>query len=84
MSKNITQTKSTKSQTLTTILALFLGFTGIHLFYIGRYGKGILYLLTFGLFCYGWLYDIIKAVGGKLHDGDGLPVTDKVVHYSIS
>ena len=84
MSKNITQTNSTKSQTLTTLLTLFLGFAGIHLFYIGRYGKGILYLLTFGLLGYGWLYDIIKAIGGKLYDGKGLPVTNRVVHYSIS
>ena len=84
MSKNITQTNSTKNPTLTTLLTLFFGWSGLHLFYLGRWGKGILYLVTLGFFGYGWLYDFIKAIGGKLYDGKGLPVTNRVVHYSIS
>lgn len=40
-------------------LCLFLGFLGAHKFYEGRPGKGVLYLLTVGLFGIGWIYDTI-------------------------
>ena len=40
-------------------LCFFLGFLGAHKFYEGKPGKGILYLLTCGLFGIGWLIDCI-------------------------
>jgi TM2 domain-containing membrane protein YozV len=39
------------------ILLAFLGFFGIHSFYMGKWGTGLLYLLTLGLFGAGILYD---------------------------
>jgi TM2 domain-containing membrane protein YozV len=39
------------------ILLTFLGAFGIHRFYMGKIGTGILWLLTGGLFLIGWLYD---------------------------
>jgi len=39
------------------ILLTFLGFLGIHRFYMGKWGTGLLYLFTLGLFGIGWLYD---------------------------
>ena len=39
------------------ILLTFLGFLGLHRFYMGKIGTGILYLLTFGLFFIGIIYD---------------------------
>lgn len=39
------------------ILLTFLGFFGIHRFYIGKIGTGILYLLTLGLLGIGVIYD---------------------------
>ncbi|QPJ61179.1 MAG: TM2 domain-containing protein [Candidatus Nitronauta litoralis] len=39
------------------ILLTFLGVFGIHRFYIGKWGTGIIYLLTGGLLLIGVIYD---------------------------
>ena len=39
------------------ILLTFLGVFGIHRFYMGKWGTGLLYLFTLGLFGLGYLYD---------------------------
>ncbi len=38
--------------------ACFLGFAGIHRFYVGRYVSGIIWLLTGGLFGVGQIIDL--------------------------
>ncbi len=48
-----------KNKWLALLLCFFLGFLGIHRFYEGKIGTGILYLLTGGLFCVGWIIDFI-------------------------
>ncbi|HAV63746.1 MAG TPA: hypothetical protein DCY13_15435 [Verrucomicrobiales bacterium] len=40
-----------------------LGVLGIHRFYQGKIITGILYLLTGGLFLFGWLYDLLFLNG---------------------
>ena len=39
------------------ILLTFLGFLGIHRFYMGKILTGLLWLISGGLFGIGWLYD---------------------------
>jgi TM2 domain-containing membrane protein YozV len=39
------------------ILLTFLGIFGVHRFYLGKWGTGLLYLLTLGLLGIGVLYD---------------------------
>jgi len=50
--------KTTKSKFVAYILLLSLGYLGIHRFYLGKAGTGFLYFISFGLFGFGWLYDL--------------------------
>ena len=40
------------------LLWLFLGLIGVHKFYVNRFGWGIIYIFTGGLFVIGWIVDI--------------------------
>ena len=40
------------------LLWFLLGFIGVHKFYLGKMGWGILYIFTGGLFFIGWLVDL--------------------------
>ena len=49
----------TRNKWVAFLLCFFLGYFGAHKFYEGRIGSGILYLLTVGLFGFGWMLDCI-------------------------
>ena len=53
---------SGKNQIVALVLAIFLGFLGIHRFYLGYTGMGVLYIFTLGLVGIGWLIDIILLI----------------------
>ena len=41
------------------LLWFFLGLLGVHRFYLGHIGVGILYFFTFGGFGLGWIIDAL-------------------------
>lgn len=51
-----------KYQITAFLLCFFLGFLGIHRFYLGYPALGVLYMLTLGLFGIGWLVDIFRLM----------------------
>ena len=61
----------TKDWMTTFLLCLFCGGLGVHRYYVGKIGTGILYTLTAGLFGIGYLVDFIKILCGKFTDKDG-------------
>ena len=62
---------SGKSQIVALILCLLFGMLGVHYFYVGKIGMGLLYLFTGGLFGIGWIVDIIRIIAGIFRDKDG-------------
>jgi TM2 domain-containing membrane protein YozV len=66
--------KSEKGFVPTLLLCLLLGGLGIHRFYVGKIGTGILMLLTLGGFGIWALIDIIMIAVGSFTDKNGLPI----------
>lgn len=60
-----------KKKNIALILCLFGGYFGLHHFYVGKIGMGILYLCTVGLFCIGWIVDVAKLITGEFKDKYG-------------
>lgn len=63
--------RSSRSRVLALVLCLFLGMLGVHRFYLGKNGTGVLYLFTYGCFGIGWLVDICSLLFGKPRDKQG-------------
>ncbi|MDI9486694.1 MAG: TM2 domain-containing protein [Bacillota bacterium] len=57
--------------------AFFLGGLGIHRFYVGKVGTGLLYLFTGGLFLIGTIIDFSTILFGKIKDKEEKTVTPK-------
>ncbi|MHC4476575.1 MAG: protein kinase domain-containing protein [Planctomycetota bacterium] len=53
----------------------FFGINGLHRFYVGKIGTGIVWLLTFGLFYIGQIVDLILICVGQFKDCNGARVT---------
>ena len=63
-----------KSKLTAALLCFFLGWLGIHRFYVGKNGTGLIWLLTFGLGGFGALIDFILILVGSFRDKAGMPL----------
>lgn len=62
---------SDKSRAVALVLAILVGMFGIHRFYVGKVGTGILMLFTLGGLGVWYLYDLVLIVSGVFRDADG-------------
>ncbi len=65
---------SDKKRGIALILCLIGGMFGLHQFYVGRFGRGILYVFTMGLFMLGWIGDLFKILNRTFTDNTGTPL----------
>ncbi|MEV1171656.1 TM2 domain-containing protein [Nonomuraea sp. NPDC049784] len=63
-----------KSWIVAVLLCFFLGVLGVHRFYVGKIGTGILQLITLGGFGIWVLIDFIVILVGKFTDKQGQPL----------
>ena len=71
---------SIKNKTTALLLCIFGGFFGLHQFYAGRVGRGILYLLTGGGLLVFWAVDIIRIATNTFTDSAGFYITNHNPH----
>ncbi len=62
---------SPKKKLTALLLCIFLGSLGIHRFYVGKTGTGIVWLLTLGCCGIGAIIDIIRIATGSFTDKQG-------------
>ncbi|MDH5525441.1 MAG: TM2 domain-containing protein [Desulfobulbaceae bacterium] len=65
---------SDKSRIAAALLSFFLGAFGVHRFYVGKTGTGVLMILTLGGMGIWALIDFIMIVSGSFKDKDGATV----------
>jgi hypothetical protein len=62
---------SEKSRGITLALAVVAPCLGLHRFYVGKIGTGLLQLVTLGGAGIWWIYDLIMVSAGSFRDVDG-------------
>lgn len=75
--QQLSQTASTTDKRIlpAALLCGFLGWLGVHRFYVGKVGTGLLMLFTLGFFGIWTLIDFIIIVCGAFKDKDGHTIT---------
>jgi len=63
---------------VTLLLCIFMGYFGVHRFYTGSIGIGVVQLCTLGGCGIWWMLDLILIVTGAYKDGDGKPLVKKL------
>ena len=70
--ENLTEQKSDKGFVPMILLCFFLGGIGVHRFYAGKVGTGIIMLITLGGLGIWTMIDFIIIATGNFKDKDGL------------
>lgn len=52
------------------LLCLILGFLGLHRFYVGKVGTGLLWLFTLGFLSVGVIFDLVLIATGEFRDSN--------------
>jgi TM2 domain-containing membrane protein YozV len=66
-----TEVRSPKNRVLAFLMAFFVGYLGVHRFYVGKFWTGLLLLFTGGGLGIWWIIDAIIIVLGRFKDADG-------------
>lgn len=69
--------KSNKDWTIALLLCFFGGWLGLHRFYVGKIGTGLLWLFTLGFLGVGELIDLIMIICGNFEDSNGYKIKAK-------
>ncbi len=78
-------TEIQRSHTVAIVLSLFLGWTGIDRFYLGKIGTGLIKMLTLGGLGIWWLIDLSILIGTKSpKDIRGNTLNECEVKYSFT
>ena len=70
----MTENHSDKSRLVALLLCFFLGYLGVHRFYVGRVGTGVLMIFTLGGLGIWYLIDLIMIAIGSFKDSNGRAV----------
>ncbi|MGH4121452.1 MAG: TM2 domain-containing protein [Clostridium sp.] len=80
-SKTEVRTISDKNWLVALLLCFFLGAIGMHRFYVGKTGTGILMILTCGGFGIWILVDLISIATNSFTDMNGLHLNKNMYNY---
>ncbi len=67
---------SEKKRMIAFLLCFFIGPLGVHRFYVGKVGTGVLHLVTLGVLGLWTLVDLVMILLGVFTDSEGKKVTE--------
>ena len=74
--------RSPYNRIVTIVLCWFFGLFGVHRFYVGKFGTGLLMLLTGGGFGIWWIVDFIILLLGRFKDSENRVLGPPQIEYA--